>query len=165
MSRLHINEKYVFERLSSNESYHLEIADVSMNPANNMSNLEMNNKNYDICETDFTREMLSEPYGIDAHEPDPFPNSFKNKDKYQRKDSALIGKLKRTIDTAKDNGYHTESFRGGGTDIELICYNGKIVILLLLQKYVLHWYHTYLLHPGITRTEETIRQHFHWKNL
>ena len=73
--------------------------------------------------------------------------------------------LKRAIDTAKDNGYHTKSLCGGGTDIELICYNGKIVIPCALQKYILNWYHTYLLHPGMTRTEETIRQHFYWKNL
>ena len=34
-----------------------------------------------------------------------------------------------------------------------------------LQKPCVEWYHEQLLHPGITRTEETIRQHFYWKNL
>mgnify|MGYP003335638784 CR=1 FL=1 len=27
------------------------------------------------------------------------------------------------------------------------------------------WYHESLCHPGMTRTEQTIRQHFTWKNL
>jgi Integrase zinc binding domain len=27
------------------------------------------------------------------------------------------------------------------------------------------WYHTQLCHPGEKRTEQTIRQHFTWKNL
>ena len=34
-----------------------------------------------------------------------------------------------------------------------------------LQKQVLRWYHSYLLHPGQERTEETIRQHFYWHNM
>ena len=34
-----------------------------------------------------------------------------------------------------------------------------------LQKRVVHWYHHVLCHPGINRTEETISQHFYWKNM
>ena len=34
-----------------------------------------------------------------------------------------------------------------------------------LQKRVLEWYHTTLLHPGINRTEETIRQHLWWSTI
>ena len=30
---------------------------------------------------------------------------------------------------------------------------------------MVQWYHTQLCHPGTTRTEETIRQHFTWKGL
>ncbi len=29
----------------------------------------------------------------------------------------------------------------------------------------MEWYHTYLLHPGETRTEETIAQHLYWPNI
>ena len=29
----------------------------------------------------------------------------------------------------------------------------------------MQWYHYMLCHPGENRTEETIRQHFTWKNL
>ena len=31
-----------------------------------------------------------------------------------------------------------------------------------LQKYVVKWYHTYIIHPGIDRTETMSRQHFYW---
>ena len=35
----------------------------------------------------------------------------------------------------------------------------------ILQSYVLHWYHTYLLHPGMDRTEATILQHFYLTDI
>ena len=41
----------------------------------------------------------------------------------------------------------------------------KIYIPLLLQKRLVEWYHNRLLHPGHTRTEETIKQHFWWPKL
>ena len=37
----------------------------------------------------------------------------------------------------------------------------KTVIMLILQSYVLNWYHTYLLHPGLEITEATIFQNFY----
>jgi Integrase zinc binding domain len=47
----------------------------------------------------------------------------------------------------------------------LICYKNKIVIPESLQKAIVKWYHMQLCHPGETRTERTIRQHFWFKNL
>ena len=41
-----------------------------------------------------------------------------------------------------------------------ICKNDKTVVPTILQKFVVNWYHTYLLHPGKERTEATIRQHY-----
>ena len=37
----------------------------------------------------------------------------------------------------------------------------EAVILEILQSYVLHWYHMYLLHTGMNRTEAMIRQHLY----
>ena len=34
-----------------------------------------------------------------------------------------------------------------------------------LQKIILQWYHTLLYHPGETRIEQNIRQHFTFKGL
>ena len=41
----------------------------------------------------------------------------------------------------------------------------KIVIPSILQSYVVHWYHTYLLHPVMDRTEATIRQNLYWIDI
>ena len=63
----------------------------------------------------------------------------------------------------EDGMYHKCSFSGGiNIDLRLITCEDNIVILPILQKYVLHWYHTYLLHPGMDRTEAIICQHFYW---
>ena len=62
--------------------------------------------------------------------------------------------------------YVLHSFRGGEKTRSLICNkNKKIVVPKVLQERIVQWYHTYLSHPGINRTEMTIRQHFNWKNL
>ena len=66
----------------------------------------------------------------------------------------------------KENSkYHLKSFHGGGMERELICYKDKIVVPLTLQKRLTDWYHNYLCHPGINRTEETIGQHFWWPKM
>ena len=44
-------------------------------------------------------------------------------------------------------------------------YKNKIVIPQKLQKYVMKWYHTYLLHPRLDITEAMIRQHLYWKGI
>jgi hypothetical protein len=44
--------------------------------------------------------------------------------------------------------------------VERITFRGKE-----LQSRVVAWYHEYLAHPGEKRTEETIRQWFHWAGL
>ena len=46
-----------------------------------------------------------------------------------------------------------------------LCYKDRIVIPEGLQKWVIQWYHHTLCHPGINQTEETISQHFYWKNM
>jgi RNase H-like domain found in reverse transcriptase/Integrase zinc binding domain len=61
--------------------------------------------------------------------------------------------------------YQLKSFRGGIIERTLICYNDKIVVPNDLQKQMVQWYHDTLCHPGMTRTEQTIRQHSWWKKL
>ena len=58
--------------------------------------------------------------------------------------------------------YHKSSFHGGSNNnIILIMCKDNIVILSKIQSYALHWYHTYLLHPGMDRTEAMIFQHLY----
>ena len=47
----------------------------------------------------------------------------------------------------------------------LITHDGKIVLPKSLTERVIDWYHTYLVHPGETRMEATIRQIFTWPGL
>ena len=78
----------------------------------------------------------------------------------QQKDKKLLEAAKK--DTVK---YTVKVFCGGGKSRALICHNGKIAVPTSLQHRVAEWYHTTLCHPGMTRTEETIRQHFWWQTL
>jgi aspartate carbamoyltransferase regulatory subunit len=48
---------------------------------------------------------------------------------------------------------------------DLHCYKEKIYIPQLLIQILLSWYHEYLLHPGQTRKEKTIRNTMTWPVL
>ena len=52
-----------------------------------------------------------------------------------------------------------------GKNIPVICFKGKMLIPSSLQKRVIDWYHSYLGHPGINRTELTINQHLWWPKM
>ena len=47
----------------------------------------------------------------------------------------------------------------------LIYKNDKISVPTIFQKYVVNWYHTYLLHPGTEHIEASISQHCYWPHL
>ena len=69
-----------------------------------------------------------------------FPINFKLIEKHQQKDPILVEKY-------KEGAYQKVSFRGGiNINLNLIICEDKIVIPSILQSYVLHWYHTYLLY-------------------
>ena len=70
------------------------------------------------------------------------------------------------ITTYKDGMYHNGYFRGGSNiDLKIIMCKDNIVIPSILQNYVLHWYHAYLLRSGMDRTETNIHQHFYWPDI
>ena len=75
-----------------------------------------------------------------------FPITLNLIQKYQCLEPSIIAKY-------KYGTYHKCYFCGGSnTDIKRITCNDKIVIPSKLKSYVLHWYHTYLIHPGMDRT-------------
>src|SRR5210317_352670 len=90
-----------------------------------------------------------------------YPLRFKTILKHQKEDEELLKSAEANV----NNNYHIKTFRGGEKKYPLLCYAGKILIPKTLQKRIVEWYHTTLLHPGETRTELTIRQHFTWKGL
>ena len=66
----------------------------------------------------------------------------------------------------EDGTHHKGSlYRGSDIDLNLITCKNNIVIPSIVQSYVLHWYHRYLLHPGMDRTEATIRQYLYWTDI
>ena len=74
-------------------------------------------------------------------------------DEHQQVDSSVLKCLQNGV-------YFTSTFHCGGNSdriksIDLVTYNGKIVIPQTLQMRLLKWYHAQLLHPGKERTEET----------
>ena len=86
---------------------------------------------------------------------DTFPINLKLIQKYQRAEPSLMAK--------KGDGTYDRGSFGGGSNIDLnpIMCEDKIFIISIVKKNVLHWYHTYLLHPGMDRTEATIYQYLY----
>ncbi len=55
-----------------------------------------------------------------------------------------------------------KTLRGGK---QRIFYRDRTYVPKALWKHVVDWYHTYLMHPRETRTEETAVQHLKWPNI
>ena len=123
--------------------------------ADALSRLEMNSKSSPKTDT-----ALAEAYGLDDIDPEVMPVSFASIEKAQAKDKALQKQAKN-----ESNEITIRSFHGGEKVHELLCLKEKIIVPKPLQKRIVEWYHGTLVHPGETRTEQTIRQHFYWKNL
>ena len=88
-----------------------------------------------------------------------FPINLKLINQYQRKEPSLMAKY-------KYGTYQNVYFRGVSyIDLNLITREDKIVIPSILQGYILHRYHTYLLHPGMDRTYAVVCQHFYWPDI
>ena len=89
---------------------------------------------------------------------DALPVTYKTIFKHQQQDKLLLKE-------ATTSNYEIKSFHGAGNIRKLITKQDKIVIPSTLQKRLVEWYHNQLCHPGETRTELTISQHFTWKNM
>ena len=62
--------------------------------------------------------------------------------------------------------YQKGSFLGGSNIyLNFIICDNCIVISSIIPSYILNWYHTYLLHLGMDRTEAMIHQHLYWPGI
>jgi len=115
-----------------------------------------------VPEALYTEELRSVRYCFAQEElsEEDHPLSYRVLGEHQAKDKTLMKAMK-----DNDSRYSLQSFHGGGKERELICHNGKIVVPRKLQARLVEWYHTFLCHPGINRTEETIGQHFWWPKM
>eukprot|EP00804_Cyclotella_cryptica_P015761 CCRYP_013406-RA/>CCRYP_013406-RA protein AED:0.38 eAED:0.50 QI:0/-1/0/1/-1/1/1/0/155 len=50
-------------------------------------------------------------------------------------------------------------------NVQVLCKDGKLVILEELQQRAVQWYHHYLQHPGTTCLKETLPAAMYWKGL
>ena len=62
--------------------------------------------------------------------------------------------------------YHKGYFLGvSNIDISLITCKYKSFIPSKLQSHVIHWYHTYLLHPVMDRQEAMVLHNLYWPDI
>jgi hypothetical protein len=93
-------------------------------------------------------------------------NSISNIKLTVPKHTALIFKEQAKVKGLREKGlaqphYSIQHIEG----YDLLCYKEKIYIPQSLRQRVLSWYHEYLLHPGRTKTEKTIRNTMTWSGL
>ena len=105
--------------------------------------------------------LMAELFANDLDVPaEFFPLAYKTIAQHQNKDESVLHKIR-----TKVPGYTVKIFHGGGKKRPLITYKNKIVMPKSLQERCIKWYHEFLLHPGMTRTEETTSQHFYWEGM
>lgn len=130
--------------------------------ADALSRLDMVNTPLWNSTTRFSDVHIAEAFGLNDDDPQLtafMPVEYKLIHEHQNAMPELVQKA------LTYENHHLKTFHGGGTSYDLVCHHDKIIIPKSLQKKVVTWYHTLLCHPGETRTEQTLRQHFTWKNL
>ena len=104
---------------------------------------------------------LADAYAAgDEDFPTDFPLSYPEIQRKQESDAAIKKLLRDHADS-----YKKETFRRGTKVYTLVTKDGKIVLPKALQKKAVEWYHQVLMHPGETRTELTMGQHYTWKGM
>ena len=63
----------------------------------------------------------------------------------------------------KADGYTVEEVEHSDKTYKFATKNGKYIVPPALQRAATEWYHQTLCHPGSTRLELTIGQHYSWK--
>ena len=74
-------------------------------------------------------------------------------------------KIKITFRKIKCANYQSKYFHVARKVVQIICINEIFSMTKFIQKYIVIWYHTCLLHPRMYHTEATISQHYYWYNL
>ena len=110
-----------------------------------------------LTEEDFAKEV----FALDPEEfPKDYPLSYKELNHEQQRYPALLQRVE-----AKDPHYTVDEIKYSDVTYKLIRRDGKIVVPPSMQKKATEWYHDTLLHPGETRMELTIGQHYCWTGM
>ena len=121
-----------------------------------------------VADTLSRLDLTEEEFSSDAFAGDligDFPFSYALIAQEQPNDPELMNRY------ANSDLYDKKIYRHADKEYDLIVRTDevtnqtKIVVPKTLQKKLTEWYHLHLLHPGETRTELTIGQHFYWKGI
>jgi hypothetical protein len=101
---------------------------------------------------------------------DAIPELFKNSDDKSLNidyplSTAVIAKHQQDTTLVRHIKCHPEYFTKRVDGHNVIFLNNKIYIPKTLRKEILKWYHTTLHHPGIVRTEKSIKSHLTWPGV
>jgi hypothetical protein len=108
----------------------------------------------------YNEAYLAECFAGDEVEfPKDYPLTYAQIEHEQNRDPALLDTF------AKDEEYKREQRLHADKAFELIVKGDKIVLPKNLQRRAVEWHHDVLMHPGETRTELTIGQHFYWPRM
>ena len=110
-----------------------------------------------LSEDNFSQEAFA---AGDEDLPPECPLTFSAILREQDADDDLVDLL-----TSKPDQYKRKAYRQGDKSFDLIAKGDKIVIPKTLQKKATTWYHLHLLHPGETRMELTLNQHYCWVGM
>jgi transposase InsO family protein len=92
--------------------------------------------------------------------PTDFPLSYAEIKAQQATDAYIQKRL-----AEANTPYEEKTFPFGDTEFKLITKGDKIVLPAALQKRAVEYYHLTLCHPGETRMELTMGQHYAWKGM
>ena len=92
--------------------------------------------------------------------PKDFPLSYAGIQSKQETDAYIQKRL-----NDRDTPYAKQEFPFGDKKFNLVTKQDKIVLPTSLQTKAVKYYHTTLCHPGETRMELTMGQHYTWKGM
>ena len=111
-----------------------------------------------LKEQDFSLDAFAFDYD---RFPKNYPLSYKQIAYEQQKDKYIQSKLKTMPHAFQLTDYkHSDKTYHVVTDKDNL-----IVVPKSLQKKCIEWYHSFLMHPGETRLELTLRQYYTWKGM
>ena len=130
--------------------------------ADALSRLDILYENPAEQESFFTEGLYSCLYCYNNEEDkkEDYPLTYKEIGQAQSEDKFVQKEMRKD-----KSSYEILPFFNAGKETELVCKRGKILIPTKLQKRTVDWYHHFLGHPGINRTEETIGQNLHWPKM
>ena len=126
--------------------------------ADALSRLDM--MSYDEFQNQYGGQEMADLFAADDEDmPDDYPLTYEKIRDAQQADRQL---QKRYLNSPL---YTKDTFTQEDKSYELVMREKRIVLPAKLGKKATEWYHGLLMHPGETRTELTMAQHYYWRDM